>query len=175
MMEQYHDLLLLKTLGTDYWDTANRHYKTISSATLPNQPDRPCVPILIEAFLVALYENCWEKWIALASHKRQNPGSKIPLPRKDAGYSVPYISSDSGRQTWGGWNPEGRKRVLTVAKLIYEARKAKHVKKMEEDVLARVRKANDVEERDQKRKDKKRKSVGEAKEVEDDMFDDFEG
>ena len=48
-------------------------------------------------------------------------------------------------------------------------------KKMEEDVLARVRKANDVEERDQKRKDKKRKSVGEEKEVDDDMFDDFEG
>jgi hypothetical protein len=62
-----------------------------------------------------------------------------------------------------------------LAKLIFEARKAKHVKKMEEDVLARVRRTNEVEERDEKRKSKKRKSVGEEKEVDDDMFDDFEG
>ena len=55
--------------------------------------------------------------------------------------------------------------------MVKEARKGEHVKAMEEACLARVRKANNVDEEAAKAKQKKRKRKTPAHEVEDDDDD----
>jgi hypothetical protein len=153
----YHDVLLFRVVGKDFWDTGMRHYNTIAKAVLPVSK-KPAIPVIIEAFLVVLFENCYPKWVVLANLKKA--GKKGDLDRKSPQAQVPFIVSDAGRTEWGGWNQGGREEVVTMSKKIRSARERDHAFEMENDCLKRLRIVYEVEEKDKKRKKRgKRKLV----------------
>ena len=114
-----------------------------------------------EAFLVAVYQNCYEKWQYIGQYKKN--GGKDP-DRKHEKMKTLFIATDAGQARWGGWNKEGRNFVKQMAKKIAAARKEPHVTAVEEACLQRIHAEHDIVARDQKRKDRsgrKRKAVEE--------------
>ena len=146
----YHDELIFRIVGKDHWDTWTRYYKTI----------QPSITVNTEAFLVALYENCWIKWDMLVEKKKA--GEKKDKTRSDPRYKTNYISTELGQSRWGGWKPVGRDAVKDLCAQIQEARGKEHVQEMEQACLQRVRKANDIDQEDGDGKKDKKRAVGEV-------------
>lgn len=169
----YHDSLLFKVCGKEHWDSWMRWYNTISGPKGNVEGAEPNVSINTEAFLVATYENCDDKWKLI--YELQRDGKKDPK-RTDPRFKTDYIDSDAGQARWGGWNKKGRKAVKDLYTLIKDAREQDHVAQIEQKALQDVRILHDVEERDRKRaekKGKKRKAPDEDEDEEDDEFDDL--
>ena len=168
----YADVLLFKVVGKPHWDTWIRYYKTISSAKPASDPQPgACITVGTEAFLVALYENCFDKWQMLAEMAAK--GEEDPK-RLDPRNKTKCIDQDGGQAKWGGWNKYGRDMCKKYGKEIKEARDQPHVKEMEEAGLQRLRVANDIEAKDKKRGSRKRKvkETAEGEESENE-FDNF--
>ena len=166
----YHDVLLFKVVGKEHWDDWIRHYKTISGAVHDSDKTNPCITINTEAFLVAVYENCWTKWLCIVEEKKKY--GRADKKREDARHKTQFIDVDGGQARWGGWNKAGLERVKNLVNEIKEAHKQDHVEALEKEALERVRQAQDIENRDEKKKNKKKKRKRpEIEEEDDDDFD----
>ncbi len=121
----------------------------------------PCVTVSDEAFLVALVENSYDKWVYMfkdlkGDTKAIADAKKNKLPVFDTKHTNPR----AGQSKFGGWKPEGRNRVKALKKKINEARKGDHVAELEDKILKMVRSEHDQDEKDKKRaaSGRKRKS-----------------
>jgi hypothetical protein len=87
----YHQDLLAKVLGKEHWDTWICNYYPISLAKEPGtsaKANKLCVVPNTEAFLVCLFENCWEKWKYIAANKK---AGKKDSKREDPHLNTKYI------------------------------------------------------------------------------------
>ena len=134
--------------------------------------DQFFITVGTEAFLVALYQNCYAKWQHIAEENKA--GRKNP-DRKHEKMRTAFIDSDAGQARWGGWNKTGREYFKEVAGKIQSGRAEDHVQEMEKACLARLRDKYEIEERDKKRGSKagKKRKIEEEEEEEDDEFDSF--
>ena len=168
IMEMYHDDLLFKVVGKEHWDSWVRHYACISTAKPTDPEGKLFIQVTTEAFLVACYQNCYDKWLYIVEEKKQNREAD----RKDPRFNTPFIDSDAGQAKYGGWNQAGKSYFKELCKKIKEARERDHVQEMEKACLQRVRINNKIEERDQKRAARsKRKRRVEVEEESEDEFD----
>ena len=164
MFDFYVDVLLPKVALKENWDTNIRHYQTVSAAHHLGEPDKKCITVNTEAFLVLVFENCEEKWKYLVKCKRN--GTKEDRSHDE--YVSPFTDVRAGQQRWGGWNENGRKRHKELCKLIGDARKkgGKEFENIEIDCLTRLRCKHNVEERDQARANRGRAARGMVEESE---------
>ena len=126
----------LKVLGTvggyTGWGDKAKFYNTpvsmtyISKAHNPNQSYK-LFPATTEAFMVVMYDNCVEKWEAMAVWKEQN-GAKMKLPRKsnknkdEPIHKTKYTVSDKGQIKWAGWLDIGLQRFQELRTEIIASR-----------------------------------------------------
>ena len=168
IMEMYWDVLLFKVVGKEHWDSWIRHYACISSAKPPEPGAKLFLQVTTEAFLVACYENCFDKWLYIVEEKKKGKEAN----RKNIRSNTAFIDSDAGQAKWGGWNAAGRNYFKELCAKIKEARERDHVKEMEEACLHRLRVFHKIEERDEKRAARsKRKRRVEVEEEPEDEFD----
>ena len=176
---KYWNELLPCVSGNQRWGPGKRCYQTICAARMDPSDSKsmPCVTVSDEAFLVALVENSYDKWVYMFKDLKGDPkaiadAKKNKLPVFDTKYTNPR----AGQSKFGGWKPEGRNRVKTLKKKIMEAREREHVAKLEDEILKMVRSEHDQDEKDQKRaaSGRKRKSLVTAvvdKNIPDDIAD----
>ena len=147
IMEFYWNDILFRIVGKDHWDTYIRHYNTISGAHIPGM-DKPCITVGTEAFAVALYQNCYDRFHLIAEQQKAGIEDK---KRTDPRHKTAMIDCDGGQAKWGGWNATGREYCSELRAKIKDARDRDHVLEMEADCLRRIRTAHDIEARDQRR------------------------
>ena len=168
IMEMYWDVLLFKVVGKEHWDSWVRHYACISTAKPQDPRAKLFIQVTSEAFLVACYQNCYDKWLYIVEEKKKHKEAD----RKDIRFNTPFIDSDAGQAKWGGWNHAGRSYFKELCVKIKEARQRDHVPEMEKACLRRLRVLHKIEERDQKRAARsKRKRRVEVEEESEDEFD----
>ena len=124
LMKWYTDSILSCIVGSQGgWNAKTKYYKCISDATIPGMPDKPLFTPSHEAFVVLVYENCRDKWIARRKWYAENP-SETRLPgRKDEWkeheiYVTKYTNQDKGQATFSGWAPEGLQQFMKYRKAI---------------------------------------------------------
>lgn len=114
VMVWYWDVLMRKVMGKIGWDVSDRHYTTLTKATFPHDRKVPNFDVSSEAFVVLVYENCYQKWTKTMEWKQANPGQKLPTRSKtnknDPIFKTIYTSQDSGQQKNGGWTNLGIER-----------------------------------------------------------------
>ena len=96
----------------------------------------PCVDHTTEAFLVAIWENCYPRWRYQGIQKRK--GEAVDPDHEDM-KGVGYTSSKNGRKKFGGWTKKGKDRVQELAKIAKTARGKAHVEAVETAALLRIR------------------------------------
>ena len=166
-----HNVLLFKILGKDLWDDHMRRHCAMS-APHPLIPNKTAVTPNSEAFLVALCENCYEKWQCIAEEKKSGMSAEEKKKRKDPRHQTKFIDLKVGVSKWGGWNQAGYDRCCELAADIITGRKQKWVKKAEEAVVARVLAAGTVGD-DAQTKKKAKVPRAQVDDKEDDGFDEF--
>ncbi len=112
------------------------------------------------AFILALYENCYQKWRHAISWYRkdvQKWGEKIPkaIPKKmvtqadgtvvkvkqpDPFHDTLYSIGDGGQNSYTTWKNEGIDRYKSVANQLHNMRKDKRVKAKMDDMDEKIRK-----------------------------------
>ena len=160
------DDILFRIVGKDHWDTYVRHYSTISQAILPNY-EKNCIAVGTEAFAVALYENCFDRFHLIVEQQKKRIDDK---KRTDPRHKTKMIDCDGGQAKWGGWNKVGRDFCADLRKDVVKAREQEHVHEMEDACLDRIRITHDVEARDKRRGAKSRRKRR-VEEVEDESDD----
>lgn len=169
IFDMYVDVLLLKCMTKQHWDTKFRHYNTVSKAKLGDSDDaKYCITTGSEAYLATLYYNCYKRWVYIADCNK----NKTKVDRTNPASKTPFISADKGQNPFGGWNVAGKEYFDKRVKEISEAREQDHVEEMEEQCLKRLRIKHGIEDANGKmpaKKSKKRKAIDE--EVEEDMTD----
>ena len=166
IFEFYWDDILFRIVGKDHWDTYVRHCSTISQAILPNY-EKNCITAGTEAFAVALYENCFDRFHLIVEQQNKRIDDK---KRTDPRHKTKMIDCDGGQAKWGGWNKVGRDFCADLRKDVVKAREQEHVHEMEDACLDRIRITHDVEARDKRRGAKSRRKRR-VEEVEDESDD----
>ena len=139
------DDLLPRVAGTESWGKKHRHNHTISKATVDFTLDgMPCVSESTEAYFVALYESCYEKWLYMGNQKAANKKEKVAVDRKANEMESKFIKANKGQSTWGGWTDEGVDYFTKVRGQVKKGRDEDHVEQLENDFLDRIRKANNL-------------------------------
>jgi hypothetical protein len=145
--DKYWDELIPKVAGSSNWPPTKRHYFLLSTAeTDPKIEVDPkkdnakvvflCVDHSSEAFLVAIWENCYPRWRYQALQKRK--GEEV-VETHDEMKGKDYTTSKTGRNKFGGWTKKGRDRVKELAKMSKTARELPHVEVVETAALQRIR------------------------------------
>lgn len=150
----YVDVLLPKVALKENWDTNYRHYQTVSEAHHQGKPNKKCITVSTEAFLVLIFMNCYFKWIYLADCKKKG----IKENRSSPDFATPWTDVKAGQQKWGGWNDGGRALFKEICKKVDDGRKQDSGKEAEKACLVRLRTKHNVEEKDKNRAAKGRKS-----------------
>jgi len=147
-----------------HWSPSVRHFNTISEAHLPNEPNKLCLPVSSEAFLVLIYEGCYAKWNAIHKWVKANPDKKFNKEteeRKKPIYKSKYFDTATGQKMFGGVPPETLLRFNEIKALIKKGRASKKSAKLEAKCLALVQKECEIEqqegEEDQGSNSKKKK------------------
>ena len=97
-----------------------------------------------EAFLLTIWKNCYKKWYAKAIVKREG----LNLHDKDPALQTPFTDCKAGQKRFGGWNDQG----IAYYNKWHDAIKAnleeneEYIKAVETLALARIQKAEDLEE-----------------------------
>ena len=138
--DKYWDTLLPKVAGHANWPPTKRHYLLLSAAETKSKnaalDPLPCVDHTSEAFLVAIWDNCFQKWNYECLQKRKN----APVDQDHANMQrLDFTTSNSGCQKFGGWSELGKSRVKTLAKTSKKARVQAHVEAVEEAALEWIR------------------------------------
>lgn len=102
------DIFLPKIAGPEWYDEDHRHYKLLSDECTYKKFPREAVPASTEAFAMACFENCRDKWILQFQHQDANPNSAIPRGKgneayEDGKWSTPRM----GQKAYGGWKEGG--------------------------------------------------------------------
>jgi hypothetical protein len=146
-LDMHWDVLLPKVAGNTNWPPTKRHYNNLSTAetdpkiTVDTKKGEEkvkfmCVDHTTEAFLVAIWENCYPRWRYQALQKRK----KLPVvDTHDDMKGKDYTDAKGGCQKLGGWTKLGKDRVKELAKLNKAAREEPHVKEVETAALERIR------------------------------------
>ncbi len=100
------------------------------------------VTVGLEAILVLMFENCYDKWQYMMEEKMA--GRKHD--NKHERMETPYMDSLAGQNKYGGWNVAGKRRFKALGDKIHAAqvKKPRHVKMVEEACLARLRAKQNV-------------------------------
>jgi hypothetical protein len=157
IFDVYVDVFLFKIIGK-VWDGNVRHYKTIGSAKVGSGKDaKPSISSGTEAFCVAVYKNYMKRWTYMAECRRRN----VKYDRQNDEAKTDFVSTNQGQARWGGWTEAGRSYFMDLRNKIDKARAAKHVQKMEQDCLNRLRIAHKIvsaDGKEAKKSSKKRKA-----------------
>jgi hypothetical protein len=139
-LDKYWDELVPKVALHANWSPTYRHYDLLSTAkTVPRaKADKPlpCVHHTTEAFLVAIWENCYPKWRYQCLQKRKKEAED---PKHAEMQGLEYTTASGGRNDFGGWTTKGKDRVQELSKLAKEGREQSHVEVVEKACLLRVR------------------------------------
>jgi hypothetical protein len=162
----YWDLMIPKVAGHRDWSPGKRHHLLMSFARRNNNPHESLhVTPSDEAFLVVLWENCYNRWIyedeksnwtdeqkaadaKAAAEAKAKGKAYVPDPRA----VPPYTNPKGGVSKYGGWNKAGRKRYREVLDIIIESKKKSYLEAIEKEALALVRAKNNCDEKEAKRK-----------------------
>ena len=153
VMKWYWLMGLNRIMAVEYWGDKEKWYTTISRAVFPPDPNKKLFDISTEAFLVLLWENCFDKWTAALKWLEENPGKKLPKRTKtnknDPMFQAKYTTQDGGQQRLGGWEAEGIERYNEIYDLIGNAKYNDYLGpkqvvkpewvKFEHDFLAKIR------------------------------------
>ena len=173
-LEKVWDHLLPKVCGAEYWSPTKRYYGNISTyGPKPTKEDPEPEPFCNhtnEAFLLWVWENCYDKWWYLLAQgidvtKDEYKAKVKTLKKKDEGdlsdgekeflaaIHTPYTNAASGQKRFGGWRPEGWNQYKLIKKLVKKNREdnAEAVKVIEDRVRLVVRKNNKRDAIDAKR------------------------
>jgi hypothetical protein len=173
--EYYADGWVGKAAGQEHWARPTlKYYFRISEK----------VTASTEAFLVVMYENCYDKWTAQAKLIREGNFDTVAftkaerLREKTRGqqplYPTPYTTASSGQCMFGGFNKAGMKRYKEVKKLIEEARTQDWVEEVEDQCLQHLRLKYKRDEIDTKAKRPRARAVEEEEESDFSDCDDLE-
>ena len=190
----YVNVLLPKVAGNKYWGTGTRHYQLPSSSyhdiCVPEgsglDPTVEAVTASDEAFLVIVFENCYDKWEQQAAKYKKSVQDnqvdsrvEIFVPKTDkTDYNLPYTNSKAGNLKYGGWKAEGIKKFDEYTAKIEKNRQTdgKYLKEVEEENLVRIQKKEgliEAADKDAKKKNKKGKSEAAFADVDAGEEDDF--
>jgi hypothetical protein len=149
IFDLYWDEWLFCILGKPNWDVRFRHHGCISTTYDPSQGNRRRVTIGSEAFLVLMFENCYDKWQYMME---ENMAGRIHV-NKHKRMETPYTDPLAGQNKYGGWNPAGKKRFKALGDMIHaaQAKEPGHVKMVKEACLARLRAKHNVDGKGRKR------------------------
>ena len=149
----YWDKLLPGVGGAKhYWSPSIRHHCTISKAHLNNAENKLCIPVSSEAFIVLVYEGCYDKWLAMHKWQKENPNKKFHREmeeRKKPIYKSKYFETTSGQKLFGGVPAETLQLFVQLKDAIKKGRKTPKTAKLEEACLALVQEENQVAEDDE--------------------------
>jgi hypothetical protein len=121
-----------------HWSPSIRHHFTISKAHLPNEPNKLCIPVSSEAFIVLVYEGCLPKWRAMHNWQVANPGKKFNKEKEEHKKAIcrsKYFDTDTGQKMFGGAPPATLIRFNKQKELIKKGRNSKKTAKLEEKCL----------------------------------------
>jgi hypothetical protein len=143
IFDLYVDELIFCILGKPNWDVRFRYHGCISTTYDPSwSGDVRRVSIGSEAFLVLMFENCYDKWQYMMEEKL----AKRTPNKKHKRMQTPYTDALAGQNKYGGWNVAGKKRFKALGDMIHaaQAKEPGHVKMVEEACLARLRAKHNV-------------------------------
>ncbi len=173
--------LLAKVAGNSYWNNHKRLHFLISSDGFGDGelgPNDTYVTASDEAFLLTIWKNCYDKWYAKAMVEREGLELEDNDPALQKALETPFTDSKAGQKRFGGWNEAGIKYYNDWHDNIKTNREQnkEYLKAVEKLALARIRKAEELEEEvpeeEPKKETGKRKADGQPEEDIDE--DDFE-
>ena len=126
----YWELGIGRIVGGDGWKEKNRHYTTISKAPFPKDPKKELVDVSAEAFLVLLWDNCFDKWHhGLAYCKEQDVVIKRPPQKRTKAnkhhlmFQAKWTTQDGGqKKNKSGWSKAGLDRYNELHLMIFKAK-----------------------------------------------------
>ena len=170
--------LLAKVSGNSFWNSHKRLHFLISSDGFGDGElgsYDTYVTTSDEAFLLTIWKNCYEKWYAKAMIEREGLEEEEDVEKA---LETPFTDSRAGQKKFGGWNDQGIKYYNKWHDLIIDNRKnnKEYLMDVEKLALARIRKAEELEEEVPEEEPKKQsgKRKAEDQPVEDIDEDDFE-
>ncbi len=176
--EYWH--LLAKVSGNSSWNTHKRLHFLISSDGFGDGklgPNDTYVTTSDEAFLLTIWKNCYEKWYTKAMVERE--GLEVDEDVEKA-LQTPFTDSKAGQKKFGGWNDEGIAYYNKWHSDIKTNREVNDVylKAVEQLALARIRKAEELEEEvpaeePQKQKGKRKAEDQPEEDVDEDDFENW--
>ena len=150
--------LLPKVAGIKHWS------KTIMYTTHISDPGQGGKGFTIhpsdEAFVCVCFDNNEKTWpykFDCAAKNSPPDPQQIKLGAKPHGPK--YSDGNSGQSAFGGWTDEGKMAFDKCKKAIAEARDTPENKKWEAHILALIREDEDIEGKEAKRRNKRRKVV----------------
>lgn len=142
-MEWYWQVGLSRISGAAGWDEREMYFHTILEAKSPFDKSKQLFHPSTEAFLVLLWENSRDRWVAAFKHDDDHPEDKNPdrtaknkhLPM----FNSKYTTQDGGQQKFGGWKAAGIKRFNELHTMIKDIREKPEFKEFEKNFLAHLR------------------------------------
>lgn len=147
----YWDVLLARGAPKGSWTETIRQCTTPMQAVTRNkyQPNKPAFVPGVEAFIVVMVENCYDKWPKCVAWKAENGNERLPSRTKqneeDTKFlKAKYSDSTAGQKSFCGWSVEGLDRHDEIKEMIAEARRKDlaRYEKVEADFLAKWRKTD---------------------------------
>ena len=188
LLVKYWDKMLIKVVGITYWSPTLKFNGNISTSVEPAGTHRnPGILInpTAESFMVWCFEDRYKKWMWKANEdtfKKQLADKDHKLDQEEfnklekEGTVENYTTACGGQQLFGGVTPKGRKRWKELKNLVRENREenADAIRELEDRVLVLVRKANNRDAMDEKKKGKGKKKKAPVVEEESDVDSDDE-
>ena len=148
-----------KVAGHSSWGPGKRHHVLLSSAKRDSKEEEGdfYVTASDEAFVAVLWANCYKKWEHYCLQKRDKPDEELDEQAEEM--ATPYTNAKAGQKKFGGWNEAGIRKYGEYQVQIKKNRLEQHdyVKAVEEAALERIRKAENLDQKEASRKSKKRK------------------
>ena len=148
--------------GALEWNDRKKYNEPISKAKMKKYPSKKIVTMATEAFIYALWDNCWEKWVAVRKYVKQNnkrPEKRTKENKNDDVYKTKYTKQDGGQQPFGGWDDQGQEKYHEVLETINTARKDSNYFQVEKDVIPLLREERKLDEEDANKPPPKAKKV----------------
>ena len=131
----YWSCLLPAVAGKLNWGYTIRNFMTITGGVHPDDTSKKFVTSSDEALVLAIYENCGQRFPYTAQCKLDN----VPVDFAHANYPSKWTDNAAGQCEWGGWNKAGRKRYRDLRKSIAGKKRQPHVLALERRLLRRFR------------------------------------
>ena len=130
----YWICLLPAVAGKKNWGYTIRNYVTPSNGVHPTDPKKKFLTSSDEAMVLALYENCGQRFPYTAECKLAGEKADKFHPR----YQSKWTNSAAGQCEFGGWNLKGRKRYKILRKGIAALKRQDFVAALEKGLLKEI-------------------------------------